>query len=325
MKRQGKKAMKRILFPLLAGAIAVIAAGVPAIAQPKKELVLLTNASADFWTIARRGIEKAQKELPQYKMDMVLPSDFSAAGQRAVLDTLVARGVAGISISVVDATHSTETLNNVATKTILFTTDSDAPQSKRLAYIGTDNFAAGEQAGAEIKKALPNGGKIMLFVGSLDSDNARERVNGIKKALMGTKIEVIDVRTDETDQAKARRNVEDTLTKYPNIDLLCGLYSYNTPQIYNAVMDAGRAGKVKIVGFDEGQLTLKGIAEGVIISTVVQQPFEFGYQSMIDLDKVLRGDKSFIPQDGKIIVPTRVIDKTNVAEFVNTMKQLLAK
>ncbi len=317
--------MSRIFAPVLAGALAVAMTFGMAQAQQKKDLVLLTNASADFWTIARRGIEKAQKELPQYHMEMVLPSDFSAAGQRAVLDTLVARGVAGISISVVDAAHSTEELDKVAQKTVLFTTDSDAPKSKRLAYIGTDNFAAGEQAGEEIKKALPNGGKIMLFVGSLDSDNARERVDGIKKAISGTKIDVLDVRTDETDQANARRNVEDTLTKYPNIDLLCGLYSYNTPQIYNAVTEGGKAGKVKIVGFDEGQLTLKGISEGVIISTVVQQPYEFGYQSMIDLDKVLRGDKSFIPADGKIIVPTKVIDKTNVAEFVGTMKKLLAK
>lgn len=317
--------MNKYLAPVLAGVLVAVAAVSPAAAQAKKELILLTNASADFWTIARRGIEKAQKELPQYKMDMVLPSDFSAAGQRSVLDTLVARGVAGISISVVDAAHSTEELNSVAAKTVLFTTDSDAPQSKRMAYIGTDNFAAGEQAGGEIKKALPNGGKIMLFVGSLDSDNAKQRVDGIKKAIAGTKVEVIDVRTDETDQAKARRNVEDTLTKYPNIDMLVGLYSYNTPQIYNAVMDSGKSGKVKIIGFDEGQLTLKGISEGVIISTVVQQPFEFGYQSMIDLDKVLKGDKSFLPADGKIIVPTRVIDKSNVAEFIGTMKQLLAK
>lgn len=316
--------MKRIFVPLLAGAMAAMLAGAVQ-AQEKKELVLLTNASADFWTIARRGIEKANKELPQYKMEMVVPSDFSAAGQRAVLDTLVARGVSGISISVVDAAHSVEELNQVAAKTALFTTDSDAPDSKRLAYIGTDNVAAGVQAGEEIKKALPNGGKIMLFVGSLDAANARERVEGIRKALAGTKVEIIDVRTDETDQAKARRNVEDTLTKYPNIDLLCGLYSYNTPQIYNAVKESGKAGKVKIVGFDEDQITLKGIADGTIISTVVQQPFEFGYQSMINLDKVLRGDKSFIPADGRIIVPTKVIDKSSVAAFQANMKKLLAK
>lgn len=318
-------AIRGILSPLLAGLFTLALFTGGAHAQPKKELVLLTNASADFWTIARRGIEKANKELPQYKMEMVLPSDFSAAGQRSTLDTLVARGVAGVAISVVDAAHSTEFLNGAAAKTILFTTDSDASESKRLAYVGTDNVAAGEQAGAEIKKALPSGGKIMLFVGSLDSANARERVEGIRKAIAGTKIEIIDVRTDETDQAKARRNVEDTLTKYPNIDLLCGLYSYNTPQIYTAVKEGGKAGKVKIVGFDEGQLTLRGIADGTIISTVVQQPYEFGYQSMIDLDRVIKGDRGFIPKDGRIIVPTKVIDKTNVAEFQDTMKQLLAK
>ncbi len=317
--------MKRLVAPALAGiALALGLISTSAFAQ-KKELVLLTNASADFWTIAKRGVEKAQAELPNYMCSLVLPSDFSAAGQRSVLDTLVARGVAGISISVVDATHSVETLNRVAEKVVLFTTDSDAANSKRLVYIGTDNFAAGEQAGSEIKKALPSGGKIVLFVGSLDSANARERVDGIKKAISGTKIEVVDVRTDETDQAKARRNVEDILTKYPDIDLLSGLYSYNTPQIYNALKESGKAGKVKVVGFDEGQLTLKGIADGTIISTIVQQPYEFGYQSMKGLAKVIEGDKSFIPQDGKIIVPTKVINKENVAEFQSTMKQLLSK
>src|SRR5580704_15933653 len=313
-----KDSMKKLIVPLLASAAALAMVAGAAQAQQKKTVALVTNVAADFWTISGRGLEKAQTEHPDYNSELIVTNEGTAAGQRRELDDLLVRGVAGISISVDDAPHATEELDKVAAKTVLFTTDSDAPQSKRLAYIGTDNFAAGVQAGEEIKKALPNGGKIMLFVGSLDSDNARERVDGIKKAIAGTKVEVIDVRTDETDQPKARRNVEDTLTKYPNIDLLCGLYSYNTPQIYNAVMDSGKAGKVKVVGFDEGQLTLKGIADGVIISTVVQQPFEFGYQSMIDLDKVLRGDKSFIPKDGKIIVPTRVIDKTNVAEFVGT-------
>ena len=75
----------------------------------------------------------------------------------------------------------------------------------------------------------------------------------------------------------------------------------------------------------EGQLTLKGISEGVIISTVVQQPFEFGYQSMIDMDKVLHGDTTFIPANKQIIIPTRVIDKSGVAEFQATMRTLLAK
>lgn len=311
--------------PVVAGLLAVALFGAPAHAQEKKLLALVTNASADFWTIARRGVEKANKELPQYEMIVELPGQSSAAEQRSLLDALLARKVAGVSISAVDPAHSTEELNKVASQAALFTTDSDAPASNRMVYIGTDNVAAGRQAAEEIKKALPDGGKIMLFVGSMDNDNAKERVQGIREVLKGTKVEIVDVRTDEIDFVRAKRNVEDTLTKYPDIALLCGLYSYNTPQIYNAVKEAGKAGKVKVVGFDEDIQTLRGIADGTIISTVVQQPFEFGYQSMIDLDKVIRGDKSFIPADKKIIVPTKVINKTNVAEFQNFMKEMLRK
>ena len=99
-------------------------------------------------------------------MEMIVTTEGTAAAQRRELDDLVARGVAGIAVSVDDAAHATEELNKVAAKAVLFTTDSDAPQSKRVAYIGTDNVAAGRQAGEEIMKALPNGGKIMLFVGT---------------------------------------------------------------------------------------------------------------------------------------------------------------
>ena len=194
-----------------------------------------------------------------------------------------------------------------------------------LMYIGTDNVAAGRQAGELMKKALPNGGKAMLFVGTMDAANARERTQGIKEAIAGTKIEIIDIRTDGGDQAKAKANVEDTLTKYPNIDLLVGLWAYNTPQIYNAVKAAGKDGKLKIVGFDEDQQTLKGIAEGAIDGTVVQQPFEFGYQSMMKLAKYIEGDKSVVPANKLNIVPTQIIDKSNVKEFAEKIRDLLKK
>ena len=206
---------------------------------------------------------------------------------------------------------------------MLFTTDSDAPESNRVLYIGTDNVAAGEQAGELIKKALPDGGKIMLFVGTMGAANARERVEGIRKVLEGTKVEIVDIRTDEVDFARAKRNVEDTLTTYPDIDGLVGLWSYNTPQIVEAVRAAGKEGQVKIIGFDEDPVTLRGIADGIIEATVVQQPYEFGYQSMKLLARYIEGDKSFIPENELLIIPTKVIDSSNVGEFQKTMADLL--
>ncbi len=316
--------MKRISAHALTGIFAASLLVTPAMAQGKKQLALVTNAAADFWTIAKRGVEKAQKEHPDYAMEVIVTGQATAAEQRRELDDLLARGLAGVSISAIDPKNSTAEFNKVAAKAALFTTDSDAPQSDRAVYIGTDNVAAGRQAGEEIKKALPKGGKVVMFVGTLDADNARERVQGIKDALAGTNIQIADIRTDGVDFAKAKSNVQDALAK-GGVDCLVGLYSYNTPQIYSAVKEAGKAGVVKIVGFDEDPQTLRGIAEGTIESTIVQQPFEFGYQSMTDLIKYINGDKSFIPANKLIIIPTRVIAKANVAEFQTTMKQLLGK
>ncbi len=316
--------MNRIAATLLACALAAGTAAHPAAAQTKKSLALVTNAAADFWTIARRGVEKAQKEHPDYAMEVIVTGQATAAEQRRELDDLLARGIAGVSISAIDPKNSTEEFNKVAAKAVLFTTDSDAPQSNRVAYIGTDNVAAGRQAGEEIKKALPDGGKVEMFVGTLDADNARERVQGIKDSIKGTKIEIVDIRTDGVDFAKAKANVQDALAK-GGIDCLVGLYSYNTPQIYTAVKEAGKAGKVKIVGFDEDPQTLRGITDGTIQSTIVQQPFEFGYQSMVDMIKYIGGDKSFIPPNKLIIIPTQVINKTNVAAFQQHMAELLKK
>lgn len=310
---------------LAAPAALALAAAIPGTsrAQDKKTLAFVVNVSADFWTIARRGIEKANREHPDYNMEMIVPGQASAAEQRRIVDELLARRVAGIAISAINPGNSTEMLNRAASQALLFTTDSDAPASNRLVYIGTDNVAAGREAGAQMKKALPQGGKAMLFVGTMDADNARERVQGIREALQGGNIQIVDIRTDESDMARAKRNVEDVLARYSDIDLLVGLWAYNTPQIYQAVKGAGREGKVRVVGFDEDALTLRGVADGTIHSTVVQQPFEFGYQSMVGMVKYMNNDRDFIPADKRIIIPTRIIDKSNVEDFQKQMRDLL--
>ena len=86
---------------------------------------------------------------------------------------------------------------------------------------------------------------------------------------------------------------------------------------------AGREGRVKIVGFDEDQQTLKGITDGDILGTVVQQPYEFGYQSIIKMAKYIDGDTSVVPENELDIVPTQIIDSSNVAEFIETVRATL--
>jgi ribose transport system substrate-binding protein len=311
--------MKRLYLTGIAAAVALaFAAG--AGAQDKKELVFVVNGASDFWKLAEAGVKKAQAELPDYDLQFKYPEQAAAAIQQRLMDDLVAAGVDAIMVSAVDPKTSTEALNRVGGQVPLFTTDSDAPDSNRIAYIGSSNTDAGKQAGEIALKAMPDGGQCIGFVGLPGADNARERIEGMKATLAGSKVELIDVRGDDIDQTRAKRNVEDALAANPDIACFVGFYSYNTPRIYEVLKESGKLGQIKVIAFDEDPITLGGVREGTIEGTVVQQPFEWGYQGMKLMAKYLEGDKSVIPENELIIVPTKIIDKANVDAFEAELK-----
>ncbi len=291
-------------------------------AGKRHKLAFVTNNASDYWTIARKGTEKAHAELPNVDVDFRIDSDGTAAEQQRVVDDLLAKGIEGIAISPVDPANQTPMLNKAAAQSLVITQDSDAPNSNRTCYIGTDNVAAGRQAGQLVKEALPQGGKIMIFVGVLDAANAQQRYQGLKEALQGSNVQIVDVRTDNTDRVRAKSNAADTLVNNPDIAGLVGLWSYNGPAIVSAVRDAGKIGKVKIVAFDEEDETLSAIKDGAIYATVVQQPFEFGRQSIEMMTKILDGDRSMIPASKQIFVPTIAVKKDGIDAFITKINQL---
>lgn len=291
-------------------------------AGTKHRLAFVTNNASDFWVIARKGTEKAAADIPNIQVEFRIPSDSSAADQQRLVDDLLAKGINGIAISPVDPANQTEMLNRAAAQTLVVTQDSDAPNTNRICYIGTDNVAAGRQAGELVKEALPQGGKIMVFVGVLDAANAQQRFQGLKEALAGSNIEILGVRTDNTDRVRAKSNASDTLVNNADIAGMVGLWSYNGPAILNAVKEANKVDKVKIVAFDEEDETLAGVKDGAIYATVVQQPFEFGYRSMELMAKILSGDKSQIPASKQIFVPTIAVKKADVEEFTRKINAL---
>ena len=93
---------------------------------------------------------------------------------------------------------------------------------------------------------------------------------------------------------------------------MVGLWAYNVPQCLEALKDVGMEGKVGLISFDEDELTLQGIKDGYVHGTVVQQPYEFGYQSVKYLKALVGGDTSMIPENKQLDIPTKVIKKNNV-------------
>ena len=259
-------------------AVMLVTGGVNA--ADKKQIAFVVNGPSDFWKIAEAGVRKAQKELPDYELLFKYPERADAAIQQRLMDDLVAAGVSAVAVSVVDPKTSTDAINRIASQVPLFTFDSDATDSKRVAYIGSSNTELGKNAGELAVKAMPNGGKCMGFVGLPGADNARERIEGFKAAVAGHNIELVDVRGDDIDQTRARANVDDTLVANPEINCMVGFYSYNPPRIYEALKDAGKLGQITVIAFDEDPITLGAVKEGSFAGTVVQQPFEWGYLGM---------------------------------------------
>jgi ribose transport system substrate-binding protein len=285
------------------------------------KLAFVTNNAADYWTIARKGTEQAERELDRVSVEFMMPSDATAAEQKRIVDDLLAAGIDGIAISPIDPANQTQMIDAAAAMVPVIAQDSDAPQSKRLAYIGTDNLAAGRTAGELLKEALPDGGKVMVFVGKADAQNAQERFNGLTEAIQGSKIEILGILTDNTDRVRAKANVVETLVKHPEIAGLVGLWAYNGPAILNAVRESRATGRVKIIAFVEEDETLAGVKSGEIHGTVVQQPYEIGRQAIAVLAEYIRGNQSIIPESKQIIIPARAVRKDDVGEFTRQLNQ----
>jgi ribose transport system substrate-binding protein len=300
----------------------------------KTTVAFVTNNPYEFWTIARRGTEKAAKEF-DVAVDFQMPPNGTTTEQRAIVEDLIAKGVKGIAISPNDAENQASFLNDIASQVPLVTQDSDLPPgSGRRCYIGTDNYTAGMAAGKLVRECMPEGGKIVIYVGRLEAQNAKERRQGVLDELAGTtnatgpeldKYTLVDTMTDEGNQEKCKANVEDTLVKHgADAENLClvGLWAYNPPAMLSAVKAAGLADKVRLVAFDENEETLQGVKDGHVYGTIVQQPFEFGYQAVKILAGLARNDRSVVPTGGILYIPHREIKRENVEAFWEELKRL---
>lgn len=304
-------------------------------ASPRKadgeiSINIVTNGISPFWDPMGAGMRKAAEELG-CKAEWSGPANSEVGAQKQMVESALAKGADGIALSCIEPDASGPIVDVVLDKNVpIITFDSDAPKSRRLVYIGTNNFNAGKAAGEAAVKLLPNGGKFVGFVGNISAANARERRDGFVEATKDHNIELVEVIDDQKDPARARRNVEDAITKYGDkIQGLLGLFSYNGPAIVNAVMgQKGLREKYKIVAFDAEPVTLKELEKGSIDATVVQKPYDFGYLATKLL--YLINKKGYpaakaemnIPDDGIVDTGVKVITPANIRDYIQELEKI---
>ena len=253
------------------------------------------STSVPYWADAREGFEARSRQLG-VKAVFTGPANYDAAGQARQLDEIVAMKPAGIVLCPADASALKPGIDRAVDAGIpVVTVDTDAPESKRHCYIGTDNYNAGKVVGDLLGSALNGKGKVgicRLF----GQWNIEERTRGVRDALKRyPEIEIVGEADDKADSAQAPTAVSALLVAHPEITGMAGLDAVSGGGVANAVNAAGKKGKIKIVCFDRDENMLQFMEDGSIESSVAQKTYLMSWLALTLLHSLAHDEIMHLP------------------------------
>lgn len=305
---------------LLAG-MAIVMMVTPAVAETYKFVIVPKAMNNPFFDFARDGCQKRAKELGNVECIYKGPVEQEPATQAQIIQDFITQKVDGLAISVADVAAMTKSIEAATAAGIpVITFDSDAPGSKRIAYIGTNNKEFGLTLGEQLLKLRPGGGKYAMVSGGPGAENLAERVNGVREALKGSKwTEVPGSPTFcNDDPALAVQQMTDLRTATPDLAAIVpvGGWPMFAPEGFKAFASKSKkdidAGRFALVVADTLKMQLELLNEGYANALVGQRPFEMGEKSMDALLAIKKGQK--VPEI--IYTGLDVVTKDNIAKML---------
>jgi len=250
-------------------------------ATPLKITFVLPQVANEIWGVAQAGFEDACKA---YNIDAtvvapVVPNDINE--MNSLIETAIAAGTNGIVTQAVNPEGQAPAFAKLDEKGIPYClVNSDAPNSKRLGFIGT-GADLGTIAGEAIVAAM--GGKKIELATALFSPSADIAIkiqNAYKAAFAKNtggyeELVVIDTKSD---QLNATSEYQNAFATYPNINVCINVCGFGAAAASKAMKEAGLEGKVLIMGIDDIQETLDDIKDGSIFATMTQNFYRMGYE-----------------------------------------------
>ncbi len=299
-------------------------------------VVFVTGGDNDYWQLTAKGAEAAAQE-HNAKLKIEMPSlDGGLEEQTQILLGLNADEIDGCAVSPLDAQGQTLLINRLAGKMNVVTYDSDAPLSERQYYIGTSNYLAGKTAHELVREAIPEGGKIAVFLSNMTKNNMLERKSGFEEGEQeqsknpgqddsALNWQTVAYLTDDGDRAKSQENIAKAMEDHEDLACMVGMNAYQGPLLLEALEKAGKLGKIKLVVFDELDDTLDGIEAGNIYATVAQDPYKYGYEAVRMLTQLHNGKSRELPivGGGAINVNCQPIRQADVEDFRKRLRERL--
>jgi ribose transport system substrate-binding protein len=293
----------------------------PAFAQTYKFVIVPKAMNNPFFDFARDGCEKRAKELGDIECVYKGPVEHEPATQAQIIQDFIIQKVDGLAISVADVAAMTKSIETATAAGIpVITFDADAPGSKRIAYIGTNNKEFGLALGKQLLALRPDGGKYAMISGGPGAENLAERVSGVREALKGS--EWIEVPGSPTfcndDPALGVQQMMDLRTATPDLAAIVpvGGWPMFAPEGFKAFAGKSKkdmdAGRFTLVAADTLKMQLELLNEGYANALVGQRPFEMGEKAMDTLLAIKKGQK--VPEI--VYTGLDVVTKDNVVKML---------
>lgn len=277
---------KRVLPGLLIAAAATLAACGKAPHQDEHYILVASNTVLPYWQEANAGFMSAVGQLGfGVKAEMVGPENFSPNQELDAFNQAVAAHPAGILVSPADAKLFKDAIDDAIKQGIpVICIDSDAPESGRLMFVGTDNYRAGSALGTRLAQALHGEGSVVVLVVQ-GPRNQDERLRGVKDAFTHyPKIKIEQVIDDQGDPRKANDHIAGLIAKKASMDGILSLDPSGGPGAAEALHRLNMDGKVPVVAMDKGEETLGFISSGTIVASVAQKPYTMAFYGLRFLD-----------------------------------------
>jgi ribose transport system substrate-binding protein len=326
---------RRILIGFCGGALTWLTGcgGSPHTSTEKYWLVA-TNIKIPYWQSANAGLLRVAGQMG-VKAELVGPDTFDPKAEHDAFQKVLGEKIkpAGIMVSVADPAVMQPDIDAAIGQGIpVVTLDSDAPASKRLTFIGTDNYKAGMMGAQLAVKQLQGKGNVVVFT-MPEQANLKERLRGYHDGFDGHPgIKIVDTVDVKGDPRIAFDHTQDLVDKktIDKIDGFICLEAIACPEVAD-VLDRNKIGSKVIVAMDTDQRTLDFIKKDRIAGTIAQKPFTMGFVGVAALDTLHHFppnplDKAWT-EDAQSPVATFIgtgemlVDKSNVDSFVSATAQ----
>jgi ribose transport system substrate-binding protein len=277
---------KQICFVLFAAALLPLA-GCTRHSKKEQYYLIATNTAVPYWKMAAAGFAAAGAQYG-VSVDTRGPAGLNPQAEVDEFNAMVARKPAGILVSVANADLMRPAIDAaIAAGVPVITIDSDAPASKRLYFIGTNNLQAGRLGGMRVAAQLNGKGNVVFFTNP-GQPNLEERLKGYEDAFAaypGIKVvEVFDIKSDPgTALDKAGEYLARTGPAKIN-GFIC-LDSRSGSNVAEAFKRRNATDRI-LIAMDADADTLALVGDGTIDSTISQKPYTMAYLGLKALDDI---------------------------------------